>query len=269
LGVIRNSFILAMLEKWEMALYRSASRIVTVTDAFRENLVARGVPSEKLVTITNGADTDYWNPNSGSSEALKRSLHLEGKFVVLYIGAHGISQALRSHLNAAARLQHAENIRFVFVGEGAEKRGLECKAQEMGLKNVQFLPSCGRDEVREYCKMADLCLVPLRAIPQFDAFIPSKMFEIMSMGRPILASLTGEAAGILRRSGSAKVVSPEDDEALANAIGEMSSRPGMLAEMGAAGRKFVESSYSRRQLASRYLDVIRDATEEWREGKPV
>ena len=269
LGVIRNPVILAILEKWEKALYRSAARIVTVTDAFRDNLMARGVPPEKLITITNGADTDFWNPHSSSSESLKHSLGLEGKFVVLYIGAHGISQALECQLHAAARLQHIENIKFVFVGEGADKRGLESKAQELGLRNVQFHPACGRERVREYYRMADLCLVPLRAIPQFDAFIPSKMFEIMSMERPILASLTGEAAGILRRSGSASVVPPEDDEALASMIIELSSRPRLLAEMGVAGRNFVESKYSRRQLANRYLEVIRDATEGWKESGPV
>lgn len=259
LGVVKNRAIIRVLELWEMNLYRSATRIVTVTEAFRENLVGRGIPAEKVVTITNGADTSFWRPTPDEGKALRQELGLQAAFVVLYIGAHGISQGLSAQLRAAARLSHLPQVRFLFVGEGADKEKLQAEAARLKLTNVQFLPAVGKDRVREFYALADLCSVPLRNIRLFDTFIPSKMFEIMSMERPILASLSGEAAEILQRSGAAIVVPPEDDAAIATSIGEMVSHPERLADLAARGPEFVRAHYARSILARRYIDVMQDA----------
>lgn len=256
LGVIRNRLLLAILERWEMALYRSAAHVVTVTDAFRENLIARGVPAEKITTITNGADTEYWTVQNADPVSLRKSLGLENKFVVLYCGAHGVSQGLSSHVRAANRLRDDDTIRFVFVGDGADKARIENEARSLGLRNVQFHCSTSQERVRDYYAMADVCMVPLRGIPLFDGFIPSKMFEIMSMSRPIVASLRGEAARILESSGAAVIVPPEDETAIARAVTALRSSQAQLVRMGAAGRVFVANFYSRDKLAKRYLEVI-------------
>jgi glycosyltransferase involved in cell wall biosynthesis len=256
LGVVRNRLVLNLLERWEMSLYKDASKIITVTESFRENLVARGVPEKKVATITNGADIDYWDPAKAHPEELRTRLGLGGKFVVLYIGAHGISQALGVYLRVAGKLASDERIQFVFVGDGAEKDGLTREAASLGLKNVRFLPPVGSSEVRDHYAMADLCLVPLRSIPLFESFIPSKMFEIMSMGRPIMGSLGGEAARILERSGGARVVAAEDDGAIAASIGELIQSSDVLGQMGEAGRWFVAEEYSRRRLSEKYLQIL-------------
>lgn len=262
LGVIRNRKVIRLLELWEMNLYRSAAKIVTVTDSFRDNLVARGISPQKVVTITNGADTEYWQPAPERGTALRKELELNGSFVVLYIGAHGISQGLIAQVRAAARLQDLPHVQFVFVGEGADKKKLEAEAARLGIKNVRFLPPVGKESVRDYYTMADLCLVPLRNIPLFDTFIPSKMFEIMAVGRPILASLRGEAADILNRSVAALVVPPEDDGAVAATIRDLVQNPDRLMKMAANGPNFVRSHYSRQALARRYLEVMNGARRE-------
>lgn len=122
LGVLRNQKIINWLERLEMALYSQATKVVTVTEAFRRNLIERGIPAEKVHTIPNGADVDFWKPCN--SAELRQKLDLENCFVVLYIGAHGISQALGRILDVADQLKNQPNIRFVFVGEGAEKAKL-------------------------------------------------------------------------------------------------------------------------------------------------
>lgn len=256
LGIIRNRGLIKLLEQWEMSLYRSADRIVTVTDSFKENIVKRGIPADKVVTITNGADTDYWQPDDRGARELRKSLGLEGAFVVLYIGAHGISQGLAAQLKAAARLKGDPRVKFVFVGEGADKEKLVAECARLQLGNVLFLDPVDKASVRKYYTMADVCLVPLRNIPLFDTFIPSKMFEIMSMGRPILASVAGEAAGILRRSRGAVVVGPEDDAAIADTVARLSRETDRLAALGRHGRDFVVQHYSRRALAQRYLQML-------------
>jgi glycosyltransferase involved in cell wall biosynthesis len=261
LGVLKDGAVFRMLERLELSLYREAARVVTVTDAFRENLISRGVPPEKVVTITNGADTAYWRPEGTRSDDLRERLGLNGKFVVLYCGAHGISQGLGAVLRTAARMKANPAIEFVFVGDGAEKARLVRDSRVLDLHNVRFYDSVSKEGVRDFYSLASVCLVPLRAVPMFDGFIPSKMFEIMAMGRPILASLAGEAAGILRHSGAARIVAPESDLQMASAIEELSQDPKTLSRMGESGSAFVRAHYSRSDLALRYLKVIEEAAD--------
>jgi glycosyltransferase involved in cell wall biosynthesis len=262
LGVLRNRRLIRLLERWELALYGQATKIVTVTEAFRRNLIERGVKPSKVFTIRNGADVEYWQPAPSPVE-LRQRLRLEGRFVVLYIGAHGISHALSSILESAQRLREHPEIRFLFVGEGAEKDRLAGQARDLRLDNVRFLDPVGKAAVKEFYALADLCLVPLRNIPLFETFIPSKMFEIMAMARPIVASLRGEAADILRESGGAIVVEPEDSRAIAEAILALYGDKAKAHDIGQRGRRFVIENYSRRALASAYLDVIEESLAEF------
>ncbi|MCA9951988.1 MAG: glycosyltransferase family 4 protein [Anaerolineales bacterium] len=258
LGVLKNRQIIAMLERWEMWMYKRATKIVTVTNAFRENLIARGIPAEKIYTIPNGADINYWQP-SPASPTLRQKLNLTDRFVVLYIGAHGISQALSHILDSAALLQTTPNIQFLFVGAGAEKEMLIQRTQQLGLSNVTFHDSVTKEEVKDFYALADVCLIPLRDIPLFDTFIPSKMFEIMSMARPIIGSVRGEPANILQASGGALVVPPEDSQAIADAILALYQQPNLCEDLGQNGRKYVSNHYSRQQLALKYIDVLESA----------
>ena len=257
LGILRNKTLLGILEKLELWLYRRATGIVTVTDAFRDNLIARGVPAEKVITIPNGADIEFWRSELADRERYRR----EGKFVVLYIGAHGISQGLSAIVDAAALLRDLPDVEIVFVGEGADKAAVVERAK--GATNVRFFDPVGKDEVRDFYAAADVCLVPLRDVPLFSTFIPSKMFEILAMERPIVASVRGEAADILGRSGAAVIVPPENSVAIAAAIRQLHAAKD-LQEMGARGRKFVEDYYSRRALAARYAAFLEETIRRYR-----
>lgn len=258
LGVLKNRTMIRMLERLELWLYRSATRVVTVTESFRQDLIRRGIPGEKVVTIPNGANVEFWDA-SRDDRGLRERHGLNGRFVVLYIGAHGVSQALASILESAAMLRGDDRIRFVFVGEGAEKEQLVARAREQRLENVLFLDPVGKDEVKDFYAMADACLVPLRDIPLFETFIPSKMFEMMAMARPIIASVRGEAASILERSGGALVVPPEDSAAIAAAVQQLAASPDAGDSMGRAAREFVIRHYSRHALAETYVRTLQDA----------
>jgi glycosyltransferase involved in cell wall biosynthesis len=256
LGVLQNRAILAPLEWLEMTLYRAASGIVTVTESFRRNLIDRGIAADAICTIPNGADVSYWQPERGSRARWREALGLGDRFVVLYIGAHGISQRLGAVLRAAERLRGDSSIVFVLVGEGAEKAALVREVSERRLDNVLFVGPTDKQGVRDFYAAADVCLVPLRDVPLFSTFIPSKMFEILAMRKPIIASLRGESAEILERSGAALVVPPEDDAAIAGAVLRM--RDGEDREaMGRRGGAFVAEHYSRTALAARYDEFLR------------
>jgi len=264
LGVIKNRQVIAGLERLEMRLYRQATRVVVVTEAFRAKLIERGVPREKVATIPNGADVDFWSPRESCGQ-LRQKYKLENRFVVGYVGAHGISHALERVLDSANQLRDYPDIHFLFVGEGAEKAKLVERARGLNLSNITFVDPVGKDEVREFYQLADVCLVPLKDIPLFDAFIPSKLFEILAMARPIIGSLRGEAADILKRSGGALIVEPEDSKSLADTVLELYRQPAEVRRtMGERGREFVVSNYSREILAKRYLDLMGEAIVEYK-----
>jgi glycosyltransferase involved in cell wall biosynthesis len=261
LGVTKHARVSRLLEKIELGLYRRATRIVTVTEAFRTNLLSRDVPRGKVVTVTNGADIDFWQPREPPQD-LRRRLGVSGAFVVLYIGTHGISHGLGAVLTSAIQLRDNMNIHFVFVGDGAEKRSLVEQARVSNLPNVHFIDSVNKAQVREYYALADVCLVPLKNIKLFDGFIPSKTFEIMAMGRPIVGSVRGEIADLLHGSGGAIVVEPENPAQLSDALLRLCSNPGLRRSMGAAGRRFVVENYSRKHLAEAYVRVLEEAIQE-------
>lgn len=255
LGVLKNRIIIRLLEAVEMFLYRQAAKVVVVTHSFRDILLRRGLADAHVVTITNGVDCEAFRPGPRDN-ALRRTQGLDDTFVVLYIGAHGISHALSAVLEAARTLEGDRDIAFVFVGEGAEKRQLMQTAAQLGLRNVLFVPGQPKHLVAAWYATADVVLVPLRNIPLFETFIPSKMFEIMACARPIVGSVRGEARTILEESGSALIVDPEDAAGIAAAVRSLRENPALGARLGEAGRQFVTAHYDRRTLANQYLQVL-------------
>ena len=173
---------------------------------------------------------------------------------MLYLGTHGISQGLPGIAEAAARLA-AHPIHFAFVGEGADKPRLERKVTDLGLRNVSLHPGVPHEDVPGLLAAADIALVPLRDVPLFATFIPSKMFEYLAAGKAVIGSVTGEAAQILREAG-AVVVPPEDSVALADAIRELAISPQRRQAMGRAGRAHVEQCYDRVALAREYRKIL-------------
>lgn len=265
LGVLQNRFLINLCELFEIYLYRRATKIVTVTEAFRQNLIARGIAADKVVTIPNGADTEYWKPDAVGRDQ-KAYPEFKDKFIVLYIGAHGISHALSRIIDVADRLRDRSEILFLFVGDGAEKKRLQKKASTMGLNNVRFRNPVDKEGVCRYYQLADICLVPLRNLPLFTTFIPSKIFEIMAMSKPMVASLEGEAADIVHHSDGGIVVKPEDTDQIANAIIDLYLNPEKRQKMGIAARKFVSTQYDRKTLASQYINCLKDTISTFRHG---
>lgn len=258
LGVLTNRTLIRILERVELAMYAAADHVVVVSQGFKQDLVRRGVPAAKVTTIRNGVDLDRFAPaahNNGDATAARARLGAtDADTLVLYIGAHGISHALESVADAAAKLD-GQPIRFAFVGEGAAKARLAAHIQARGLTNVTLHPGVARGEVPALLAAADICLVPLRDVPLFETFIPSKMFELLAAERAVIGAVRGEAAAILTDAG-AVVVAPEDPAALADAIAELAADPARRHAMGRTGRRYVTEHFDRARLAADYRTVL-------------
>jgi glycosyltransferase involved in cell wall biosynthesis len=265
LGILKSRALIYALESVEMFLYRRSARVVVVTESFADTLRRRGLPPTKVVTITNGVDGRFFVPGERHNDV--RCEHdLQNRFVVLYMGAHGISHGLSAILDAAAAVRHDPDIVLVFVGEGAEKAMLVRKAEALGLSNVRFYPGQPKASMPAWYAAADVVLVPLRRLPLFEQFIPSKMFEIMACARPIIGSVRGEARHILERSGGALIVEPEDAKDIAAAIARLKADPDLAARLGMAGRRFVLANYDRSALARQYLDLLEEVCDSTRKA---
>jgi glycosyltransferase involved in cell wall biosynthesis len=255
LGVLTSRLVIRLLERLELAAYAAADTVIVVSDGFRANLIGRGVPVGKVHTVRNGVHPGEFDADAPADVRLRAQLGARnGDCLVLYAGAHGISQGLTSVADAAAQFKD-EAIRFAFVGDGADKQRLRRRVAEHGLRNVALLPGIPHEQVPALLAAADICLVPLRDVPLFSSFIPSKMFEYLAAGKPVVGALAGEAAQILREAG-AWIVPPADSEALAAAIRTLAADPQRRQSMGREGRCYVEKHFDRGELARLYRKLL-------------
>jgi glycosyltransferase involved in cell wall biosynthesis len=258
LGVLTNRRLIRLLERIELAAYAAAEQVVVVSDGFRANLIERGVPADKVHTIRNGVALDWFRLGAldlaERDEARARLGAGPSDCLVLYAGTHGISHALPSVADAAALLSR-KPLHIAFVGDGADKPRLENRVAELGLDNVTLAGAVPPDQVPGLLEAADICLVPLRDVPLFASFIPSKMFEYLAAGKPVIGSVTGEAAQILKEAG-AVVVPPEDSKALAAAIAALAADPARRTAMGRQGRAYVARFFDRAELALEYRKLL-------------
>jgi glycosyltransferase involved in cell wall biosynthesis len=251
-------FIVRGLTLLEEYLYRQADLIVVVSDSFSARLRQRGVAADKIEVVKNGVDLVRFVPGSRDTQ-LRERLGYAGKFVVSYVGTHGMAHGLDSVLDVAAALRQHDQIRFLFVGEGAERQRLQARAKSESLDNVLFLGVLPRDAMSEVYATSDLCLVPLRKSELFRTVLPSKIFEILGMARPLLLSVDGEARALVEASGGGVFVPPEDAAAMTEAILRLAQDPAACLAMGERGRAYVKEHFDRKRLAARYLVILESA----------
>ncbi len=217
-GALKEGLLYRLLERVERFLYRRAALIVCVTHTFKQKLIERGIPSDKIEVVLNGVDVEVYQPRI-KDPILLQQYGLEGKFVAGFLGTLGMAHALGSVLEAAALLRDRPEIMFLLAGSGASKEALLEQARVNDLKNVIFLPRQPKSTMPALWSVCDVSLITLRDDPLFATVIPSKIFESMGMGLPIILSLPkGEASQIIWDTGAGLVVSPEDPMQLAGAL---------------------------------------------------
>jgi len=253
LGVIKNEFILKSLERLEIYLYKKSSLIISVTNSFKADLIKRGVNPQKIKVIKNGVDTSFFKKSERDLQLVKE-LNLEDKFVLGYIGTHGMAHALNVVLDAAKIIQakHKDRFIFIFLGDGAKKNSLKKYAQNIELSNVIFVDTVAKNEVRKYWSILDTLIVHLRKSIVYTKVIPSKLFESVSMGVPVLHGVEGESAEIVTSNNLGKLFEPENSKDLAEKILWISKHNNWLSETQENLEK-VAKQFDRKKLAKDIL----------------
>ena len=219
-GAMKDSAILRMLERIEMFLYRRARLIVSVTRSFRKSLMDRGIDGNKIKVVTNGVNLARFIPRARDVELAKK-LGFGGKFIAGYIGTHGMAHHLETLLDAAALLADRPNggrFHILFLGDGARKQELVARARDMKLENVTFIDSVPKSEVVRYWSLLDVSIIHLKKSPLFTTVIPSKLFEGMGMGIPVLHGVEGESAAIVTKEKAGLLFEPENAMELAEKL---------------------------------------------------
>lgn len=255
-GMFSSQSAANVLSAFARFVYRRAAAITVISPGFRQNLICKGVPAEKIQIMPNWADEDVFRPVPPDA-ALAAEYGFAGRFNVLFAGNMGSAQALDAVLDAASCLQEMPAIQFVFIGDGVDAGRLKASARERGLANVRFIGRQPAEQMPRFFALADALLVHLRRNPLFEITIPSKTIAYLACGRPIIAATAGDAAEVVRDAGAGLICPPEDPAALAARVRELyEMSPETRAALGEAGRQAHLRHYTRRALVDRYETLL-------------
>ena len=237
-------------------LYKRARHIVVVTPAFVDHLVRHwSVPAEKISVVENAVESDAFSPRDARS--LRRSLGIDDRLVIAYVGTMGMAHGLDTVVEAAAELQSKRpEALFLMVGEGADKERVIQAAERRGLRNIRWLPQQPREKMPEIISAADACLVLLKKTELFKTVIPTKMLEFMSCARSVILGVDGQAREILDQAGAGIYVEPENASAVVRAICQLGDAPQLRYSLGVKGRSYVVERLSRQKTAANYIRIL-------------
>ncbi len=253
-GAMDESLMLKLLDQLVLFLYRNADQVVVVTDAFKRRIHNCGVPKSRIHVIKNGVYLHKFKQQEKDHTIVKQN-ELEGKFVVAYIGTHGMAHNLDFILDCAAEVKNP-NIQFLFVGEGAMKSRLLKKVEDLKLKNVTMLDAILKPEVPRYISVADVALVPLKKKDTFKKVLPSKIFENAAMGKPILLGVEGEAKEVIESYNAGLCFEPENKTDFIDKLNQMFESKSQYNDFK-NGCSRLALAFNRKQLALNMLEVIK------------
>jgi colanic acid biosynthesis glycosyl transferase WcaI len=236
-GMINNARALSVVESVCQWVYRRVDHIVVLSPGFKRLLIQRGVPAAKIDVIYNWADEAALAAPQGQ---LPATFPDASRFRILFAGNMGKAQALDAVLDAAALLQaRGSRVCYVLLGGGVEVKRLTLRAVKLQLTNVVFLPPVPMAEVGTLLHTADALLVHLRKDPLFEITIPSKTQAYMTVGKPLLMAVDGDAADLVVQSGGGVVAESENVEGLAAAAEALASlAPEQLRAMGQRAKRY-------------------------------
>ena len=257
MGVLRNKPLI-WLSRWlERFLYRKADRIMVNSPGFIPHLVACGIPRIKVEVVPNGVDVGMFDGQDG--ESVRGEFGLEGKFIAMYAGAHGLANDLDTVLESANLLRQHQDIAVVLVGDGRERKALMEKAEAMELDNVRFIPAQPKSRTPDFVAAADVCIAILKAVPMFDTTYPNKVFDYMAASRPTLLAIDGVIREVVENAEGGLFVRPGDPRALVEGILKYYRDPDLRRRHGENARSFVGEYFDRHIQAAKAQDVFQQA----------
>jgi glycosyltransferase involved in cell wall biosynthesis len=256
-GVLKNKLIIKLAYWFEKFLYKRAKFINVLTPAFKEKLIEKGIPAEKIKFIPNAADfTLSEKLSSFDGEEFKKELGLDSNFVVTYVGAHGVANHLIQLIDAAEYLKDT-NIIFQLIGSGMQKKMLQDETIKRGLeKHVVFRDPVAKEDVFKYILASDMGASVLKRVDTFKTIYSNKTFDYMSCNTPILLAIDGVSRELVELADCGVYVEPENPKDIADKLIDIYTQKDRLLEMGVNGYKYAKLHFDREKLAEEYLQYL-------------
>jgi len=252
-GAVRSRAVLALVDRLIKWIYRGCDRVLVQSEAFIPSVEAHGVPRERIHYLPNSAEAFYRKVSVEKSD-------LPEGFRVLYAGNIGAAQDFPTILRAAELLRDETRIRWIIVGDGRMRAWVESEVKNRKLGNVTLLGQRPPEEMPRLFAQADVLLATLRREPIFAYTIPSKIQSYIACGRPVVAALEGEGSRIIREAAAGWTVTPEDPQALAEAVRSASRlSKAELDAMGGRGEAWFRQHFDRETLLSRLEHLLKTA----------
>lgn len=254
---INDGFAIKYLEWEEKRCYKKAKGIVTVTDTFKKVIEKKGI-HDKFKVVKNGANLELFAPKQKNIALLKK-LGLDNKFLIGYIGTHGMAHKLDFIIESASKIEDNE-IHFLFIGAGAEKGKIVKLAKKLKLNNVTFLDPVPKSEIVDYLSLIDVALIPLKRSELFKTVIPSKIFESAAMQKPILLGVDGESRGIIEKYKAGLYFEPESEKDFLKKLKMMKENRQEYVDMQ-KGCLNLAKAFDRKKLAQEMLEFMKQIIE--------
>ncbi|MCF0056519.1 glycosyltransferase family 4 protein [Dyadobacter sp. CY356] len=259
-GVLKNSYLIRFSFWFEKLMYQKAKRICVLTPAFQEILIKqKQVPADKIVCIPNGADFIFSDKllTSFDPYPIRKTHNLEDKFVIIYVGAHGIANDLIQVVETAELLVDT-NVVFMLIGNGSEKKNLIDEINRRQLKNILFFDSVSKNEVFKYILASDVGLSVLKKTEIFKTIYSNKTFDYLSCKKPVLMVIDGVSRKLIEEADAGLFVEPENAQDFAHKIRFYLANPALIDRQGENGYSYVKNHFDREVLAKTYLKYIGD-----------
>lgn len=257
-GVLTNKLVIKLAYWVEAFIYKKASLINVLTPAFYTALKEKkNIPENKLIQISNASDFSLSEKllNDFDHEAFRKDHDLDGRFVITYVGAHGVANQLEQVLDAGAMLKDT-NVVFLLIGQGMEKDRLKDLAETKKITNVRFLDSVPKAEVFRYILASDMGASVLKKVDTFKTVYSNKTFDYMSCKKPILMAIDGVSRELVETAGAGVYVEPENPAEYNRIIRMYINDPARLEREGENGYKYAKENFDREVLAKRYIEQI-------------
>lgn len=249
-NAMKSASALKLMYWLEQRLYESASHIVTVGKGYYKVLREKGVAANRMSIIPNGANLEQFKASEKNTQ--------QTPFNCSFIGTIGMASKLDVVIQAAKHLEAIKktDIRFTLVGDGAELERLKAEVKEAGISSIIFTGLVSKEEVLQHLTQTHVCLVHLKRSDLFKTVLPSKMFEAMASGTPILIGVEGDSADLVKAAKCGLTFEPENHMELCEKLVQMKEDKHSTQLMAESGRAYVQLHYNRETLARDYLDII-------------
>jgi len=253
-GNLEKSIFTEIIRKVMRYLYKKADHVVCVTEGIAAWMKEHGVQESRLSTIKSGVGHDFLNSHSNG---IRKKYGWEDKFLIVFSGTLGWVRPLESIVESARLLADNHKYHFVFIGDGQKRKSLEALAKQYNLNNISFVGLQPLEEIPYYLKASDVLVECLKEVPVARVALPTKIFEYMAAGKPIVfGSPDGEASHLLNQAGGALVYSPGNPTQLAELVKRIYQGQIDGTMLGQKYREFVNQNHTREQWASKYLDLL-------------